>query len=287
MSENKSRIERYAKLRQDLIDQQQHTIETKELSVFANQLNQLDDEHFKRMDVDTEVELHAPLHLRSQRHLTKTEETLDNQVPAFEKQEIQPSSKEVLEFPNDPSVSDILEAYEPEEIADGFVASYVDEVLSEVKTYNVEKGYRKKEDTRSNVLSSVLPTAEYEEVSEIENQLRRDQHQIRRPIPGQASNIEEVSQDLDETIKLQVEELAQLDVSLTPLATLDQPTEVFELKEATEQMKVLIEQQDEAVKTLDKKIKSSNTFINVLLGVVILLFVIVFFALIYITTQLV
>lgn len=286
MSENKSRIERYAKLRQDLIDQQQNTIETKELSIFANQLNQLDEDHFKRMDIEIDSGVLSPLQFRSQRSSQAVTDNPSKEVPNFEPTSFEPVTLEPHNFPEDPSIHDILESYESEEISDEFVSSYVDDVLNEVKSYNLEKGYRKKQDTRSNVLSGVLPSEEYGMVSEIEHRLRRDQRQLRKYPEEPIEDIVYDTVDLDETIKLQVEQLSKLDITQPPTVLDEQPTAVFEFKEATQQMQTLIDQQNAAVESLDKKLNSSNTFINVLLGVVILLFIMVIVAIIYVFLQL-
>lgn len=293
MSEKKSRIERYAKLRRDLIDEQQHTIETKELSKYANQLNRLDKDHFQRMDVDEETDYQSPLYRRNRRFTEPMSTEEETDVPRFEKEVI---AAEIPvpngEFPADETAIEILESYEPDEISDDFQSSYVDEVLKEVKRYNVEKGYRKKQDTQSNVLSSVLPTDEYLTVEAIERQLRKDQTLPRRspvveppeePVEEKPVEVEA----LDETIKLQVEHLAMFE-QFDELSEHDdqQPTEIFELKETTQQIKTLLDQQDQVVKNLDQRVDSSNRYINALLAAVVILLILVIAAIIYVVLQL-
>lgn len=289
MSEKKSRIERYAKLRRDLIDEQQHTIETKELSKYANQLNRLDKDHFQRMDIDEESDYQSPLYRRNHRFTEPMSTEEETDVPRFEKEVIAAEIPVANgEFPADETAIEILESYEPDEISDDFQSSYVDEVLKEVKRYNVEKGYRKKQDTQSNVLSSVLPTDEYLTVEAIERQLRKDQTLPRRsPVvePPEEKPVE--VEALDETIKLQVEHLAMFE-QFDELSEHDdqQPTEIFELKETTQQIKTLLDQQDQVVKNLDQRVDSSNRYINALLAAVVILLILVIAAIIYVVLQL-
>jgi hypothetical protein len=105
----KSRVERFKSLHEKIDNTVDESTHSKELSSFANRLNEIDD-HFEKMDVPFNDE--KPSHARS----FQTEE--------------------------DP-------------IFDTFENEYLKDFLDEVKAYNVEKGYRKIDDTQSNILKEL------------------------------------------------------------------------------------------------------------------------------------
>lgn len=123
--ENYSRTQKYEKLRQQLQNDRESEIKTKELSDYAERLNNLDS-RFEKMDVASAD--HDPLHARSEAYYP--DET-------------------VVEIPS----SEPVKPSEP--VEDKFNTDFINEYIKEVKQYNYDKGLRSAEDTQLNILKEV------------------------------------------------------------------------------------------------------------------------------------
>ena len=117
----KSRVQKNRDLHQKLSNSIESDVESRELSQFANRLNQIDDQ-FKKMNLP-EGEEHKP---QRARHNNIEEELLVKDKPV----------QQPVTF-------------------DTFESTYLKDFLDEVKEYNVKKGYRDDEDTQSNIMSKI------------------------------------------------------------------------------------------------------------------------------------
>lgn len=101
---------------------------------------------------------------------------------------------------------------------DGFQSHYMHEFLEEVKAYNIDKGYRKNEDTQKNILKPISIETDVHLVSEDEDPINQE---IKRALESDSTlelpQVEETPEPLLSTLELQavVEETQKLRVQLT------------------------------------------------------------------------
>lgn len=269
MSNNKSRMQRNAKLHEELLNEKQERIETKELSVFANQLNDIDSQ-FERMDIEyeTDKEYKSPLHLRNDRYAPKKQVAIEDEK--------------------------IVDNDADEEI-EGFSNDYLENFINEVKQYNVEMGYRKTADTRSNVLSSIegwqshlRPFGDIETIQEEkeltplkdlvtdEEIISEPQETIEEP---EITEPQEPPLDEQETIMMEVQRLSELSFEETIENEDIDETLTYEVIESPDEISPVQkpEEQDQEIKK-----SKSEVFFDVLLYLLIFASIIVIGLIIYI-----
>ncbi|NLC42155.1 MAG: hypothetical protein GX775_04810 [Erysipelothrix sp.] len=252
MSEKKSRMDRNAQLHQELLAEKEERIVTKELSPFANQLNNLDNQ-FERMDLPLEASEHyqSPLHVRNERYVPKQEVPIEPIVPEqIEEEPVMTESEE------------------------GFSNNFLEEFIDEVKQYNVEKGYRNTVDTKANVLSGI---------NGWQSNLRPFGHQksdeplvtpSNEPIISDEPIIEDepiVEEDTSqETIMMEVQRLAELDEPLVDEKQDIDETLTYEIEELEE-----LDIQEEKVQPASKIDKVINFFLYLLIAASIVVILII------------
>ena len=121
MQTMKTRVSRNKELHQTIATDTESTVESSDLSHFANRLNEIDDQ-FSRMNVEKKED-------RILEHARQTdvnlEDTLDQSVDVNDTQ------------------------------FDTFESAYLKDFLAEVKDYNVKKGYRDIDNTSSNIMKEL------------------------------------------------------------------------------------------------------------------------------------
>lgn len=246
MSEKKSRMDRNAQLHQELLAEKEERIVTKELSPFANQLNNLDNQ-FERMDLPLEASEHyqSPLHVRNERYVPKQEVPIEPIVPEqIEEEPVMTESEE------------------------GFSNNFLEEFIDEVKQYNVEKGYRNTVDTKANVLSGI---------NGWQSNLRPFGHQksdeplvtpSNEPIISDEPIVEEDTSQ--ETIMMEVQRLAELDEPLVDEKQDIDETLTYEIEELEE-----LDIQEEKVQPASKIDKAINFFLYLLIAASIVVILII------------
>lgn len=304
MSQRRSRVQKFAELREEIMSDHNERIETKELSHYANQLHRLDDEQFDNMEVSSN-EHHQPLHLRR--------ETFDvNSVDEFiEEPQV---DNEKLDSLYQTASSTMIED------TDSFRSDYLADFISEAKQYNVEKGFRSDYDTKSNLLRELKAQQiyredeieEFDEVfSEEDDQIIETQEIIEEPVTVDPVEIEELEfeepeyeEEIEETIQFQTPDYIEEDVveedpfeetimmQVAKLANQEMNDEDFydfqsdDIMEATTQLKIQLDQQNEVVKDMGQRIDKTSRSMNVLLTVLIIFLLILIGAFAYILLKL-
>lgn len=307
MSQRRSRVEKYAQLRDEIIKESNETIETKELSSYAQKLHQVDDEHFENMEVG-EVSNHHPLHLRDTNYdHYSIEEDLFNDFDEEKMDELyEKSSEELIED------------------TDSFRNDYLKDFIEEAKQYNVEKGFRIDHDTKSNLLrelnlqkkntpepseldfsleeEDVIETLDDQDLLEAQADAERkklEAQEIARQQQEEAFKLEEESvfdeteleednlerDELEDSIMLRVAELAGTEMSEEDYYDTLQRAQIKQedLLEQTTKLQMRLDEQNEVVSDMNSRIEKTNKSMNILLGIVItflvaliLLFVFIF-----------
>lgn len=277
MSEKRSRIKKYAELRDELTKLQTDKIETKELSSFANKLHEIDDQHFENMNIENFPNEHEPLH--------KKELIYDE---AINKQESQLG--ELFETASHAIIED----------TDSFKSDYLSDFISEAKQYNVDKGFRVDYDTKSNLLKELkaqrmvekgdsVSDVTFEDVSLEEESTELDSlvQEDDEILETEDYSNEEPSQDMvdtelenhpinqehqQNTIMMQVEKLANQEITEADLVEFNEQ----DLIEATTQLKLELDKQSEVVKNMENQIDKTSRSMNILLWLLIIcLFVLI------------
>ncbi len=279
MSQRRSRVKKFEKLREEIMNETFDKIETKELSPFANQLHRLDDEQFENMDVSSYQE-HQPLHLRR--------ETFD-----VSSTDSDPVDNEKLDDLFESASESMIED------TDSFRSNYLADFIDEAKQYNVEKGYRVDHDTKSNLLRELKAQHLYHEqddqdiqedievyedelIETLEPEYVEEQEEIEPEHFEQADfeqtmefqsteleqqpTIEDDDDSLEETIMMQVARLAENEMSEEDFLDEYAPSDLLE---ATTKLKVQLDQQSEVVKDMESKIDKTSRSMNILLTVLI------------------
>lgn len=279
MSQRRSRVKKFEKLREEIMNETSDKIETKELSPFANQLHRLDDEQFENMDVSSYQE-HQPLHLRR--------ETFD-----VSSTDSDPVDNEKLDDLFESASESMIED------TDSFRSNYLADFIDEAKQYNVEKGYRVDHDTKSNLLRELKAQHLYHEqddqdiqedievyedelIETLEPEYVEEQEEFEPEHFEQADfeqtmefqsteleqqpTIEDDDDSLEETIMMQVARLAENEMSEEDFLDEYAPSDLLE---ATTKLKVQLDQQSEVVKDMESKIDKTSRSMNILLTVLI------------------
>lgn len=282
MSQRRSRVKKYEKLREEIMNETSDKIETKELSPFANQLHRLDDEQFENMDVSSYQE-HQPLHLRR--------ETFD-----VSSTDSDPVDNEKLDYLLESASESMIED------TDSFRSNYLADFIDEAKQYNLEKGYRVDHDTKSNLLRELkaqhlyhqedqddldeVEVFEDELIETLEPEYIQEEEEVEPEIELEPEHIEQddfehtmefqstelethpVAQEVsfEETIMMQVARLAENEMSEEDFLDEYAPSDLLE---ATTKLKVQLDQQSEVVKDMESKIDKTSRSMNILLTVLI------------------
>ena len=279
MSEKRSRVKKYATLRDQMINDTQSEIETKELSSFANQLHAIDSEQFNSMQVDNSSDYHSPLHKRNDYY----------------------SYSKPVEFTE--PVADLPQ--EPEDYN-----NLMDSIVNEVKQYNVEKGYRKNDDTRSNLLFELKskqniirpygPNSISQKTLELD-----DEEELLETIDDSTLEPENVAPNLDDTqifnvddvqIKLQ-EKTDYTDINETISMKINEymnndsnnlyyDNDDNDLVQKTMELKSKIDEQSTIVDSIKSKVDRTNLVINTVLTVLVVAVVAILFVFIYMILKL-
>ena len=227
MTNRKSRMAKNAQLHQELLSEKEDKIITKELSPFANQLNNIDNQ-FERMDIPLETDENyvSPLHHRNERYVPKQEADIE--------------VKESV----DEEVEDIVERVEDT----GFSNDFLEDFIDEVKQYNVEKGYRNTVDTQSNVLSgldgwqsNLRPFGNQAKPVTTEMTL---EEQLKEMPTIEAEPEEVIEENDEETIMLEVRRLAEIDEKEPFVSNELEETIAFEIEAPQEEEKIETEIQE-------------------------------------------
>lgn len=280
MSQKKSRVKKFEEFRQSLLDEQTDAkILTKELTPFANQLHQIDNDHFENVKQNFDEDYHSPLHMRNERYSLKKEVEVLNEIP-FDKE-----TKSVV------SESTIDET--PLNDTDSFNNQYLEEFIKEVKDYNVSKGYRSEQDTKSNLLNEVKsntvlrPFGNLEPSRPIEEYVEEyiDEEVIETPAPEiKESNStseqtlvfeaikEEKTADseVDQTIMMKVQEYADSEDTYENYVTDNHDA----LLEETTKLKAQLHEQNSVVTEMSGKIDKTNRVLNILITILVILILI-------------
>lgn len=280
MSQKKSRVKKFEEFRQSLLDEQTDAkVLTKELTPFANQLHQIDNDHFENVKQNYDEDYHSPLHMRNERYSLKKEVEVLSEIP-FDKE-----TKSVV------SESTIDET--PINETDSFNNQYLEEFIKEVKDYNVSKGYRSEQDTKSNLLNEVKsntvlrpfgdlepsrPIEEYVEEYIDEEIIETPAPEIKESNPTSEQTLifeaikEEKSDDseVDQTIMMKVQEYADSEETYENYVTDNHDT----LLEETTKLKTQLNEQNSVVTEMSGKIDKTNRILNILITILVILIVI-------------
>ena len=281
MSQKKSRVKKFEEFRQSLLDEQSESrVLTKELTPFANQLHQIDNDHFDNVTLNSDVEYHSPLHMRNDRYSLKKEVEILKESPV-----VKTESSLVIDTLNDEGLI---------EDTDSFNNQYLDEFIKEVKDYNVSKGYRSEQDTKSNLLNEVKsntilrPFGNLDPSKPIEEYVKdfiEEEDIIETPAPEiqesklnsdqtlifEAIKEEQVSDsDVDQTIMMKVQEYAESEERYEDY--LSDNHDVY--LEETTKLKAQLQEQNSVVNEMSGKIDKTNRVLNLLITILVILIII-------------
>ena len=280
MSQKKSRVKKFEEFRESLLNNQSDSrVLTKELTPFANQLHQIDNEHFDNVTLNVDEDYHSPLHMRNDRYSLRKEVEILSDV-TNEHKEVTIDAEAIN---NEMAIED----------TDSFNNQYLEEFIKEVKDYNVSKGYRNEQDTKSNLLNEVKsntvlrPFGNLEPSKPIEEYVEEyiEEEIIETPAPEKkVSNLSEdqtlvfeaikeekvVDPDVDHTIMMKVQEYAESEETYDDYDTENHNA----LLEETTKLKTQLLEQNSVVTEMSVKIDKTNRVLNVLITILVILIVI-------------
>ena len=134
-----SRTEKYKELRESLQSDLDEEISTKDLSGYVSRLNKIDANNFAAPEEHTESD-HDALHVRKET-AAETENT----------EELKQPEASIMRFHPDHSLMEEL-GYGDDSSDD---EDYLDQVISEVKKYNIDQGNAVSENTQINILQNI------------------------------------------------------------------------------------------------------------------------------------
>lgn len=176
----KSRVNKNMELHQSLSMSFEAETPSKDLSHYANKLNEIDDQ-FRRVEVDT-VSNHHPQRAR-----------------VHDKHQ---ESKEDIH------------------VYDTFENTYLKDFLNEVKEYNVKKGYRKFEDTQSNIVTdlNINNRLDHDEIRSVLRDMNFDDYnEVESIDETKVFNTVDLNEDLDSVISSLDETIALNTIKEDPI----------------------------------------------------------------------
>lgn len=278
MSQKRSRVNKFAQLRDEIMNESSDKIETKELSIYADKLHQVDNQQFESMNVNPQ---HEPLHLRQHDYYGDSVE-VEEEIPLAEIEHER--MDELFEKSSEAMIED----------TDSFKSDYLSDFINEAKQYNVEKGFRVDHDTRSNLLRELKAQQIYVEEDELEPQeiievdedevietltdndlFEEPQSQVEETVEfkvEEAIDEQEETDEFEETIMMRVAQLANQEMNTQDYTDFD--VNSSDLLEATTKLKVQLDQQSAVVKDMKTKIDKTNRSLNVALTFLIICLVV-------------
>ena len=169
--EKLSRVKKYARLREELMNDAEAQVASSELSPFAARLNRIDAAQFDKMD-SFEKQEHDPVHLRREAYFDHPE-----------------SSKEA----------------EEETASMAFNNEYLDEYINEVKQYNKDHGYLTSENTAKNILNGIKKEPDYQYISSLDEIKTEPSYEETTEIPAFGQKLDA------STISMEVKNLLETD----------------------------------------------------------------------------
>lgn len=300
MSERRSRVKKFADLREEIMSVSSDKIETSELSPYANQLHKLDQQQFENMDIQKNE--HKPLHLRRHGFDISSVDSINDQIDPIDNEKLD----NLFESASEELIED----------TDSFKSHYLSDFISEAKQYNVEKGFRVEHDTKSNLLKELKAQEDFEdfdfELESFDDEVIETLDHPTEVAPDPRPNLrpedlfepkdfvqedyeetiefhsDEVNAQLEqednfeETIMMQVARLAQEEMSNTDYMDY----EPNDLLEATTQLKIQLDHQNEVVKDMETRIDKTSRSMNILLTALIICLVLLIAAFGYVLLRL-
>jgi hypothetical protein len=146
-----------------------------------------------------------------------------------------------------------------------FNNEYLDQFIEEVKQYNMRKGYRKSEDTKSELLLKVKESVEPQ-----------------RPVVEQETVHEDVVQDIEQTISMQVHQLVnEEDFEEEVLPIVDYHDINNEFLQKTQELNMKLETYQHELTEVNDRVINTNKLLNFLIALLILGLVVVMGVVIY------
>ncbi len=279
--EKLSRVKKYARLREELMNDAETQVASSELSPFAARLNRIDAAQFDKMD-SFEKQEHDPVHLRREAYF------------------------------DHPEASKAAE----EENSMAFNNEYLDEYINEVKQYNKDHGYLTSENTAKNILNGIKKESDYQYISSLDEIKTEPSFEETTEIPSfgrkldastismEVKNLLETTAEKDTQADLQVSQTKEVDLSkassagLTFIPSMDElrtfPNEEQtdklntveeELKKEkqlreklmneTVQMRSQLEGYDKELSEVNDSVTTANRILNVVLIILILAMLVV------------
>lgn len=146
-----------------------------------------------------------------------------------------------------------------------FNNEYLDQFIEEVKQYNMRKGYRKSEDTKSELLLKVKESVEPQ-----------------RPVVEQETVNEDDVQDIEQTISMQVHQLVNDDdFEEEVLPIVDYHDINNEFLQKTQELNMKLETYQHELTEVNDRVINTNKLLNFLIALLILGLVVVMGVVIY------
>ncbi len=156
-----SRVKKYAHLREELINDGDTQLTSTELTSFAERLKQIDSTQFDSVKI-IEDSKHDPIHVRREAYFDDEGDaviSIDVEETPIKQEDDQPNLYNTIEMTD-------------------FSNEYLDEAISEIKEYNLKKGYISNANTSIDVFNSIrseIRDGSFHEVNEIQEELERAQ----------------------------------------------------------------------------------------------------------------
>lgn len=167
-----SRVKKNQELYDELSQNAESDLSNSNLSSFSSKLNHIDHDS---ETVSERQSIHSPLHARDNSNESSPVETYDESVFSKPSETSSEENQEIKEL-----------------LWNTFENTYLNEFLSEVKQYNVKKGYRRVEDTQANIMAELKSGKSQPTVSRV------DSH---NELYSAISNQENTYQSVDQTME--------------------------------------------------------------------------------------
>ena len=255
MMEKLSRTKKYQNLRDQLQNDAESQVTSKDLSSFQERLNRLDVMHF---DTALDDKGHDPIHVRRNSYFEEAE-------PVVEEKEIEKTTQ--YTFNNE----------------------YLDEYINEVKQYNKDKGLLTKEDTAMNILENLKKKEETEPVLDtIEKNIECDySNEMDATIPfvfNREKTVSEVSEEVKSLLEEPAEEVQEKKTAVAKAVEEELEKERAFRSELEKKNKVIeekIEDVEDDLDEMEESMSTANKILNVVLVLLILALLVVLGVVIY------
>ncbi len=159
---------------------------------------------------------------------------------------------------------------ETDNLAHDFNDDYMSEFLSEVKAYNIEKGYRKNEDTSKDILRPLK--SEDDLLKELAKKQVEDVSNVTENAVQESLDIT-LEEDQDAIRKLIENDFEDIDLE-DDINQTQSNTDIQQVVEETQKLKLQISEYEKGLIDMNNSVLSSNRLINFLIFVLVLVLMI-------------